>query len=217
MDEWIDGVLGIPPAREEWFDELLERFNSDLPTGYKVRCEADPELGLVLALWSHGTEWWREGIAVQGVLDRRLVGAKLRTLQGELIEHEFGHAWPRCPVHGSHPLRAEGDGWHCPIVDSTSASSLPPHPDTEWWDYGSLARFPAPPEPHREDGMVRWYLDDLGWGVIAHHEGDLFVHFSAIAGDGYRRLEEGERVAFNVDPGRQGKFRRAVHVRRAPR
>ena len=198
---------------DECIDETLAGFNGDPPMGYEVRREDDEDLGIVIAVWFGRTEWWREGHAVQGDLDRQLLGHKLRTIQGELIEHGLGYVWPRCPRHGSHPLRAEGDGWHCPTVAPTGSSA----PGTERWEYGTLANLPVPPEPRREDGEVRWYLDDLGWGVIAHHEGDLFVHFSAIAGDGYRMLKEGERVTFVVDPGHQGRFRRASHVRRVPR
>ena len=64
------------------------------------------------------------------------------------------------------------------------------------WVYGSLSDWAIAPEPRRADGEVRWFLDDLGWGLIAHHEGDLFVLFSAIDGTGFRSLREGQRVIF---------------------
>jgi ribosome-associated protein YbcJ (S4-like RNA binding protein)/cold shock CspA family protein len=49
----------------------------------------------------------------------------------------------------------------------------------------------------RRLGIVRWYKDDKGYGRITADDGEiLFVHFSDIEADGYRSLEEGERVSF---------------------
>lgn len=59
---------------------------------------------------------------------------------------------------------------------------------------------------------MRWWLDDLAWGVVADHEGDVFVHFSMIEGTGYRSLPEGERVGIEVGTARHGMFRRAERV-----
>ncbi|MFA5471861.1 MAG: cold-shock protein [Acholeplasmataceae bacterium] len=48
-------------------------------------------------------------------------------------------------------------------------------------------------------GTVKWFNSDKGYGFISTEEGkDVFVHFSAIQGDGYKSLEEGEKVEFNV-------------------
>ena len=54
-------------------------------------------------------------------------------------------------------------------------------------------------------GTVKWFNAEKGYGFI-EREGapDVFVHFSAIQGDGYRSLEEGQRVEFDVAPGRKG-------------
>jgi CspA family cold shock protein len=54
-------------------------------------------------------------------------------------------------------------------------------------------------------GTVKWFNAEKGYGFI-EREGapDVFVHFSAIAGDGYRSLNEGQRVEFDVAPGRKG-------------
>jgi len=49
----------------------------------------------------------------------------------------------------------------------------------------------------RRSGVVRWYKDDKGYGRIAADDGEiLFVHFSGIEGEGYRTLEQGQRVSF---------------------
>lgn len=59
---------------------------------------------------------------------------------------------------------------------------------------------------NRTSGTVKWFNGGKGFGFIAQEgEGeDVFVHFSAIQGDGFRNLEEGERVEFNVTQGPKG-------------
>ena len=57
----------------------------------------------------------------------------------------------------------------------------------------------------RVTGTVKWFNGDKGYGFIAPEEGDdVFVHYSAIQGEGFRNLEEGQTVEFNVEPGRKG-------------
>ena len=57
----------------------------------------------------------------------------------------------------------------------------------------------------RVTGTVKWFNGAKGFGFIAREEGpDVFVHFSAIQGDGFRNLEEGQRVEFNVEQGSKG-------------
>ncbi|MGB9724568.1 MAG: cold-shock protein [Chloroflexia bacterium] len=52
----------------------------------------------------------------------------------------------------------------------------------------------------RERGHVKWFNATKGYGFISRAEGgDVFVHFSAIQGAGYRTLEEGEEVEFEVE------------------
>jgi len=54
-------------------------------------------------------------------------------------------------------------------------------------------------------GTVKWFNSEKGYGFIAREGGDdVFVHFSAIQGDGYKSLTEGERVEFDVAPGLKG-------------
>ena len=52
----------------------------------------------------------------------------------------------------------------------------------------------------REFGTVKWFNNGKGYGFIERESGDdIFVHYSAITGDGYRSLEEGQRVEFSVE------------------
>jgi CspA family cold shock protein len=56
-----------------------------------------------------------------------------------------------------------------------------------------------------EQGIVKWFNADKGFGFISRENGDdVFVHFSAIQGNGYRSLEEGQRVTFDVVQGPKG-------------
>jgi CspA family cold shock protein len=57
----------------------------------------------------------------------------------------------------------------------------------------------------RTTGTVKWFNSSKGYGFIQPEEGpDVFVHYSAIQGHGYRTLEEGERVEFTIEPGPKG-------------
>jgi CspA family cold shock protein len=58
----------------------------------------------------------------------------------------------------------------------------------------------------REKGTVKWFNNSKGFGFIARADGsgDVFVHFRAITGDGYRSLEEGQLVEFTVTQGQKG-------------
>ena len=54
-------------------------------------------------------------------------------------------------------------------------------------------------------GTVKWFNADKGYGFIAVEGGpDVFVHFSAITGDGYRSLQEGQKVEFDITQGQKG-------------
>ena len=63
------------------------------------------------------------------------------------------------------------------------------------------------------NGTVKWFNAEKGFGLIANDEGgdDVFVHFSAIQTDGYRTLDEGQKVTFEVetDPKNPSKLRAA--------
>ena len=55
-------------------------------------------------------------------------------------------------------------------------------------------------------GTVKWFSNDKGYGFITPDEAgeDLFVHFSAIAGSGFKTLEDGAKVSFEVTQGQKG-------------
>jgi CspA family cold shock protein len=56
------------------------------------------------------------------------------------------------------------------------------------------------------EGTVKWFNADKGYGFVSPEGGgdDLFVHFSAIKGSGYKSLDEGQRVSYTVTEGQQG-------------
>ncbi len=57
----------------------------------------------------------------------------------------------------------------------------------------------------RITGTVKWFNGSKGYGFIEREDGeDVFVHYSAIQGDGFRNLNEGQRVEFTVEQGPKG-------------
>ncbi|MCB1804510.1 MAG: cold-shock protein [Candidatus Competibacteraceae bacterium] len=54
-------------------------------------------------------------------------------------------------------------------------------------------------------GTVKWFNESKGFGFIEQESGpDVFAHFSAISGSGFKTLTEGQKVEFNVTPGQKG-------------
>ena len=65
----------------------------------------------------------------------------------------------------------------------------------------------------KESGIVKWFNDAKGYGFIQRDEGgDVFVHYSAILGVGFRSLTEGQRVEFEVEEGIKGLQARNVNI-----
>jgi CspA family cold shock protein len=84
-----------------------------------------------------------------------------------------------------------------------------------WEDHRAAARTPAIelvlnyiPSRSKEmaQGTVKWFNGEKGFGFISQDgdQPDVFVHFSAIAADGYRSLDENQRVEFDVTQGQKG-------------
>ncbi|MDQ6992859.1 MAG: cold-shock protein [Mariprofundus sp.] len=61
-------------------------------------------------------------------------------------------------------------------------------------------------------GTVKWFNDTKGFGFIAQDDGgdDVFVHFSAIQTDGFKSLQEGQKVEFEIEDGQKGPQARNV-------
>ncbi|MEW9051443.1 MAG: cold-shock protein [Neobacillus sp.] len=65
-----------------------------------------------------------------------------------------------------------------------------------------------------ETGKVKWFNSEKGFGFIEREGGDdVFVHFSAIQGEGYKSLDEGQEVTFEIENGQRGP--QAVNVRKS--
>lgn len=65
----------------------------------------------------------------------------------------------------------------------------------------------------RTRGVVKWFNADKGYGFISQQDGDdLFVHYSEIQGSGFRSLEEGATVEFEITQGKKGKQASDVKV-----
>jgi len=55
------------------------------------------------------------------------------------------------------------------------------------------------------EGTVKWFNNSRGYGFVGRENGpDVFVHYSGIAGDGYRTLQEGDRITFEIVQGPKG-------------
>ncbi|GAE26784.1 cold shock protein CspA [Halalkalibacter wakoensis JCM 9140] len=65
-----------------------------------------------------------------------------------------------------------------------------------------------------QEGTVKWFNAEKGFGFIEVEGGDdVFVHFSAIQGEGFKSLDEGQKVTFDVEQGQRGP--QAVNVNKA--
>ena len=79
--------------------------------------------------------------------------------------------------------------------------------------FGHLDRRSTREEQTLTTGTVKFFNAEKGFGFISREQGeDVFVHYSNIAGDGYKSLDEGQRVEFEVGPGRKGEEAQNVRV-----
>jgi len=73
------------------------------------------------------------------------------------------------------------------------------------WVWGENRPLSTKGRIYRETGTVKWFNDSKGYGFIEREEGeDIFVHFQSIRGEGYRSLDEGQKVEFTVTEGEKG-------------
>lgn len=82
---------------------------------------------------------------------------------------------------------------------------------------GSSGRWPAWLVYRRYEmaqGTVKWFNGEKGFGFIAQDDGgpDVFVHYSAVSGSGFRSLDEGQRVEFEIGQGQKGPQAQGVRV-----
>jgi cold shock protein len=78
---------------------------------------------------------------------------------------------------------------------------------------GSTRLFPRREQSTLATGTVKFFNNEKGYGFISREQGeDVFVHYSNIQGSGYRSLDEGQQVEFDVAPGRKGEEAQNVRV-----
>lgn len=138
-------------------------------------------------------------IGLNELRPRQLAVPVFADIQDRVIEQVLGAAWPRCPIHGTHPLEPSAEGWVCPV-------------ERQRWSYGSTRSWHLSPEPERQDGVVRWFSERRGSGVIAHEEGDIFFHINQLVGSKNLGNIEGIRANVELSDGRIGRFRLARRV-----
>jgi CspA family cold shock protein len=122
---------------------------------------------------------------------------------------DFEHVLPRLPCTAQvSPLRLAHslNGKNAPRNRPSQSSSVP---------HTHHHRVPDPQLPRRRvhkkggklmaQGTVKWFNPEKGFGFIRQDDGDdVFVHHTAIIGEGYRSLDEGQRVSFDVTEGKKG-------------
>jgi CspA family cold shock protein len=95
------------------------------------------------------------------------------------------------------------------LITSRSTSNVRPSSRSNYasWFRGRVSRTRPGKRRNKKlaTGTVKFFNAEKGFGFISREGGDdVFVHFSAIQGTGYRTLEEGQQVEFDIGPGRKG-------------
>jgi cold shock CspA family protein/catechol 2,3-dioxygenase-like lactoylglutathione lyase family enzyme len=195
VDEWRRGEVLFPSVRID--EHTLIDLLAGAPTGTNVDhvclvIDDDTELDRIVAsgAWDVVGDGPAEGLFGAQGFARSLY---VRDPDGHVIElRAYAATSSRRFATEAEPAS----------VDSRSAEGPPQAPS-------------APPKgaPHVATGTVKWFNNEKGYGFIAREgEPDVFVHFSAIEGTGYRSLEEGQRVEFDVGPGKKGPEAKTVRV-----
>ncbi len=128
-------------------------------------------------------------------------------LQQTVIELGVGQAWPACPEHGYHPLRATVEGWACSLADNWPAGvTLLARSSAPVWAYGSFQDGRGLGSLLRGDHVIRWYRSDWGWGIIADLEGDVWFHINRFREPAPACIADGASVDYELD-GSQGPLR----------
>src|SRR6476659_2160057 len=104
----------------------------------------------------------------------------------------------RCPTRGRSDALGKADS-----RKRMRAARIPVDSSLSRWRHQGRSR--SLEEDPLAQGTVKFFNAEKGFGFISREQGDdVFVHFSAIQGTGYKTLEEGQRVEFDVGPGRKG-------------
>src|SRR5436309_12496235 len=114
--------------------------------------------------------------------------------------------WGRPPIWRMTPRRAEPLYWSLRVQHRSSLRAVPSRrtgrrpPNSTEVRAGQERR-----ELQVATGTVKWFSSEKGFGFISQEDGpDVFVHFSAISGEGYRNLEENQKVEFELTQGPKG-------------
>ena len=99
-------------------------------------------------------------------------------------------------------------GWVAQAVNPISWLDTPSHWNPQWLQIWEVVRTEKPPLEKYVDrlkGTVKWFNNAKGYGFIGRDDGaDVFVHYSAISSEGYKSLQEGDAVEFEIVQGQKG-------------
>ena len=124
---------------------------------------------------------------------------------------------PRFVAAGDHLIIPPGRPHHLELAEPVTFAVEFHRPDGRWWRIGwqsgldlrkwvcRVGLLKSKRELESMQGTVKFFNTEKGFGFISREGGDdVFVHYSNIAGEGYKSLDEGQRVEFDVAPGRKG-------------